>query len=630
MTTPTLSLSPLFSDHAILQRNQPAKIWGWTAAGNRVTVTLAGQSASAVADSTGRWLVTLAALPAGGPFELAAVSDDGARIRSKDILIGEVWLCSGQSNMEWTNAANATDRQEIEAAANLPLRCITVPRTFSKTPNPSLDAAWQTPEPKEVANWTAAGFAFARHLHKKLGVPIGLVSSNYGGASAEAFIPTGVLEKSPNLRPILVRMKLPADLKVASNNFHVDPGNAGVGKGWHSPIHDDSDWSSMTLPATWQSALKVTHNGSMWFRRTVELTSDEIGQDLPLGIGACDDFDVTYFNGEVVGAMGMETPDSWVKPREYTIPKRLLKAGKNLIAVRVFDHAGSGGMVGPADTMLLTTPKREIPLAGPWKYRVELALELMASPSLQNYPELLYNAMMAPLFPLALAGAIWYQGESNADRAWQYRELLSAVIDHWRQKFGRDFPFYQVQLSNYTPRRETAGDSAWAELRDSQRWIAENHPHGGMVVAFDGGHATDIHPKNKVVLGYRLAQLALAKTYGVAGIEYSGPKFARMKSEKAGNTTRLRVRFDHAEGLFALGDGKVFGFQIAGEDKQWHWAYAVVEGHDVLLQSKKVPSPVAVRYAWSDNPQTNLMNIYGLPAEPFRTDDWPLITVEKM
>jgi xylan 1,4-beta-xylosidase len=491
-------------------------------------------------------------------------------------------------------------------------------------------------------------YFFGQEVHRALGGKVGLVHSSWGGTPAEAWTSRSALEKEPSLRPLVADFDLALNDAEARKtfaarleaweaaNYHRDVSNDGLAKGWAAPETDTSGWKRMDLPQQWERA-GLPIDGAVWFRRAVEIPAAWAGRDLRLSLGALDDFDTTYFAGEEIGRTGKETPGYWSVPRQYTVPRRLVRAGRALLAVRVFDHHGGGGFSGVAPDLWIApadSTGAKVPLAGPWEYQVERGLPPSTpdfatqprypSPDNANSPTVLYGAMIAPLTPLAIRGALWYQGESNADAAFQYRALFPVMIRDWRRAWGRgDFPFLFVQLANYMARSAEPGESAWAELREAQAMTLAL-PKTGMAVAIDIGEAGDIHPKNKQDVGARLARWALADTYGQPIVK-SGPLYRSFSVEGAA----VRVRFDHGEGL-ATADGALpKGFAVAGPDRKWRWAEARIDGDTVVVSSPEVPRPVAVRYAWADNPEATLRNAAGLPASPFRTDDWPMLTAPR-
>jgi sialate O-acetylesterase len=422
--------------------------------------------------------------------------------------------------------------------------------------------------------------------------------------------------------------------KWEEDNLYVDHENKGEALGYANPGISTSDWQKMDLPKQFEAA-GLMIDGAVWFRREVVVPETWTGSDLVLNLTAIDDYDITYFNGKKIGSTGRETPDSYQVPRMYVVPGSLVHGGTNVIAVRVFDRAGEGGF-GSAGEMSLRSPKldlsRPISLRGSWDYKVELALEPKhvdwgtrpepVGATNQNSPSVLYNAMLAPLVPFAIRGAIWYQGESNAGRAYQYRTLFPIMIRDWRRAWGHAFPFYFVQLANWRPRKEQPDESDWAELREAQ-FMTLREPQTGMAVAIDIG-GEDLHPRNKLDVGRRLAAWALADVYGEK-VDPSGPLFDGFSIEG----DKIRIKFKHALGLKTNDGAAVKGFVIAGDDRKFVWAEARIEGRSVVVSSPSISKPVAVRYAWADNPAVNLYNKAGLPASPFRTDDWPGITASR-
>jgi sialate O-acetylesterase len=417
-------------------------------------------------------------------------------------------------------------------------------------------------------------------------------------------------------------------------NLYTDDGNKGESMGYADPKTSVADWPQINLPQYFETAgLRI--DGAVWVRKEVEVPPSWVGQPLVLSLAAIDDYDTTYFNGQRVGGIDAETPNSYTVQRRYQIPASLVQSGRNVIAVRVFDSAGEGGFgAGEMTLNLAGTGAAAIPLSGSWSYKVESGLTPKnpdwgtrpeaPGPDNQNSPGVLYNAMLAPLTPYAVRGAIWYQGESNAGRAYQYRTLFPTLIRNWRAAWGdNDFPFYFVQLANWQPMKLEPAESEWAELREAQT-LTLQEPKTGMAVTIDIGEANDIHPRNKLDVGHRLAVWALAKTYD-RSIEFSGPLFKSMSVD--GN--KIRLKFDHASGLRTSDGGPVKGFAIAGEDRRFVWAEARIEGNDIVVTSKEIEKPVAVRYGWADNPVASLYNKAGLPASPFRTDSWPGVTANK-
>ena len=633
----------VIGDNMVLQQGRKARVWGWAEPGERVTVSFHGEKADATADARGRWEVFTGPHKAGGPFELTVAGRNTLTFRN--VLVGEVWVCSGQSNMEWS-LANTQDGAKESAAADYPfIHLFTVQKKTSADPLDNVEGRWVVTTPKEAAQFSAVGYFFGRELHKRLGVPVGLIHTSWGGTPAEAWTSRGALS-APTLRPILERYDNQlADLPRLQREYErardewarqyvtADPGNKGEPQGFAKPEHDTAGWKQMNLPQLWETA-GLDVDGVVWFRREVEVPAAWAGKDLTLKLGAIDDFDTTYFNGERVGSVGTDTPNSWVLQRSYRVPGSLVRAGRNTVAVRVFDRVGGGGFGGGDMTLAPADSKTEkgVALDGVWLYKEEATVPSRdidwsrqpqaPGPANQNSPTVLYNAMLVPLFPYAIRGAIWYQGESNAGRAYQYRTLFPAMIRDWRAAWGQgDFPFYFVQLANWKARPQDSIDSEWAELREAQTLTLAAAPNTGMAVTIDIGDPEDIHPRNKLDVGQRLARWALADTYGLK-LEKSGPLYDSFKVEG----DRVRVSFKHAGGLKTRDGATPAGFYVAGADRKFVPAEARVEKGEVVVWSKHVPAPVAVRYAWADNPPANLYNSDGLPASPFRTDDWPGVT----
>ena len=639
-------LPAIISDNMVLQQGTKVRIWGNATAGERVTVTFQNKSAETVADAQGRWQVFIGPLKSGGPAELTVKGNNTLTI--KNVLVGEVWLCSGQSNMEWP-LANTIGGAETVAQANYPeIRMFRVEHHTSAEPLTDLEGHWIVTTPDEAAHFSAVGYFFGRELHQRLKVPIGLINSSWGGTPAEAWTSQEALVASPDLKPILDRyassLNMPAQAKEAyaraldeweQKNLYIDAGNKGEGLGYADPSTSTADWSKMDLPQQLETA-GLLIDGAVWFRKVLELPESWAGRDLVLNLTPIDDHDVTYFNGKKVGSIGRETPNSYMVPRKYVVPGSLVHGGRNVIAVRVFDSAGEGGFSRGGAMSIAPKGAAEsevISLRGAWDYKVELALEPKhpdwgsrpeaVGVSNQNNPSVLYNAMIAPLVPFAIRGAIWYQGESNAGRAYQYRTLFPIMIRNWRSAWGHEFPFYFVQLANWHANKAEPDESDWAELREAQT-MTLREPQTGMAVTIDIGDENDIHPRNKLDVGRRLAAWALAGTYNQKVIP-SGPLFDRFTIEG----DKVRIRFKHGVGLKTSDGGPLKGFAIAGEDRRFVWADARINGDTVIVSSPKVMKPVAVRYGWADNPIANLYNRAGFPASPFRTDDWPGVTAAR-
>ncbi len=646
-----MRVAAIFSDHMVLQRDIPIPVWGQAAPGQRVSVELAGHTRSASADANGRWLVQLPPLAAGGPLEMRIEGTNSLLLR--DVMVGEVWLCSGQSNMEFPLAL-AQDVQEVIAAARNPqIRFFNVSHSAKLEPQQDTKGAWSRCVPETASNFSAVGYFFGRELSRKLNLPVGLINSSWGGTRAESWTPRAALladdfykqmvrEYENELRhPSTASLKLRAQYQQWKQKHSCikDTCNEGEAWGWAKPEMSTDDWQEMDLPRNWQSA-GHKYSGIFWFRKTVEIPTAWAGHNLQLNLGALDKYDVTYFNGVPVGSLSMEQrPDAWCLPREYVVPGQLVRPGRNVIAVRVFSNHSEGGFISKPDQMNLmlvdelgaAASSAPLDLAGLWRYKIERNFGLIKPPPAApeppgegnpNSPYMLFNNMIYPLLPYAIRGVIWYQGESNSNLARQYRRLFPLLIGSWRAAWRQgDFPFLFVQLASFMPAQNEPGESQSAELREAQS-LALALPNTGMAVAIDIGQADDIHPRNKKDVGLRLALPALAQVYGFKDLVYSGPLY---RSQQIKEDT-IHLEFNHVgAGLNSRG-GKLRGFAIAGADRQFVWADARIVGDSVVVSSSRVPRPVAVRYCWADNPNGNLYNSAGLPAAPFRSDVWPGIT----
>jgi sialate O-acetylesterase len=636
------SLASPLSDHLVLQQNRRNPIWGWDEPGQCVAVTIEGAKFAAVtvkanADSEGRFFVHCPVLPAGGPYRIVVKGSSERTLT--DVLVGEVWLASGQSNMEFT--VNNCDNAEAEmvAATQSSIRMLKVANRPSSVVEDSFDGKWQVCSPVTVGGFSAVGYFFARELQRHLGVPIGIIDASWGGTYVEAWTSLeGLRPVMPELAQELAEMvrQTPKIEQIRDAylervrgwervSLPADPGNLGVLDGWANTDFNDSDWKTMDLPRFWQS-VGLNFNGVVWFRKSFEVPKSWAGKELVLRLGAIDDFDQTYFNGVLVGDHPDGTPEAYQIKREYRIPGTLVRPGRNVIAVRVFDHCGQGGFAGPSAEMSLCKaegPSKVLPAAGTWKYAVELEIPLVSMNVFQTFPPppkvlaaqhapaALYQGMIAPIVPYQLAGFLFYQGENNVDDYAKYRQRLVALIRDWRTRFGQGtLPFAFVQLAGFL------ANGCWPHLREAQ-YEATFEPRCFMATAIDVGDKDDIHPRNKQAVGLRLAYLALANAYGKSTVSGYGPEFLHYELEERG----ARVFFKHA-GLLRCSDGanEVKGFQVAGRDGVFYAAQARIDGATVVVTAVAVPSIHAVRYAFMDFCDVNLVNGAGLPALPFRTD----------
>jgi len=626
-----IQLPSIISDNMVLQRSEKTPLWGKANAGEKVTVHFNDITVETVADEKGKWRVDLNLTKAPQtPGELTIAASETVTLHN--VVVGEVWLCSGQSNMQW-NVALSINPAEEAATANYPLiRQFAVQNKLSNTPLEDAQGQWVVASPQTVGGFTAVGYFFGREIHQKTGQPVGLINSSWGGTDAESWTSDGQLMKSDRYAKSIEMRKMSFEslgdaqskfetenVEWENKNLPKDETNEGLAKGWAKPETNTADWKTMRLPQTWQNA-GLQHNGIIWFRKDVDVPADLAGKPARLELGAIDDADITYVNGEKVG-----DTFSWNAMRNYELPAGTLKAGRNVIAVRVWDHGGGGGIYNGAMRLVIDGAE-PIKIDGDWHYAIErkFTVDLSklpprpAAPATNNpnQPAVLYNGMIAPIVPYGIKGAIWYQGENNSGRHAHYRDLLGLMIGGWRKDFGQgDFPFYIVQLANFMARADAPTDTNWAKLREAQSQAASTIPNSGLAVTIDIGDAADIHPKNKQDVGKRLAAIALVKDYGQAG-EYSGPVYASHRVEDG----KLRVTFKHTTGGLTAKGGELKGFSVAGEDGKFSWANATIDGETIVVQSPNVSTPTAVRYAWADNPECNLYNGQGFPAVPFRSD----------
>lgn len=622
-----MSLPAIISDNMVLQRSASTPIWGRAAPGRKVVVRFEKVVGETTADAQGNWRVNLdLSKVAATPGDL--VIEAGEKRTIRNVITGEVWLCSGQSNMEMA-VGGCMNAASEEASANYPaIREFTVSHKIANTPSHDMNGAWVVTTPATVGNFSAVAYFFGRDIHRQIHQPVGLINSSYGGTDAESWTSDEALmgdaryRKGIELRKLAFRDAAAAHAKFKEetiewmrDNLPPYDVNDGVKMGMAAVATDVKSWQTMDLPQAWQAA-GVKHNGVVWFRREIEVPADWAGKPAVLELGRVDDVDYTFVNGVRVGATY-----HWSLARRYPLAVGVLKAGKNVIAVCVDDQGGLGGLMGPAVDMQLTCEgQRPISLAGPWHYQVALAytIDFAALPPRPsppavdnaNQPAVLYNGMIAPLIPYGIRGAIWYQGENNVGRG-HYCQLLKMMVGGWRKDWGSEFPFYIVQLASFMEPDAQPVESNWARLRAQQAAAAATIKHSGLAVAIDIGDAKDIHPKNKQEVGRRLALIALAKDYG-RKIEYSGPVYQSCTAEGA----TMRVTFGHAEGLHFKG-GAPKGFAIAGANGKFVWADARIDGASVIVSAAGITAPTRVRYGWSDNPECNLYNGADLPAVPF-------------
>ncbi|PZX93824.1 hypothetical protein DOS84_07675 [Flavobacterium aquariorum] len=620
----------VFSDGMVLQRNKQIPIWGWADANEKVEIHFNKQTKTITADQNGKWMVKLDSEKAGGPFELSITGKN--KILIKDILVGEVWICSGQSNMEFQMYKTMNSKAEIEDSNYPMIRHFGVAQDLSGSPKEDLKAGkWAVCSKEAISDFTAVGFFFAKKLYAELKIPIGIINTSWGGTCVETWTSREAFERNDDFKAMISEVpqvdmdavfetykKSVLDNIRKVQGFDVTMVNENQLKDLN---FQDADWPEIKVPSLWENQQIGNIDGVVWMRKTIVLSADQAKKEAVLHLSKVDDEDVTYVNGVQVG-----TNNIWEAKRIYKIPAGVLKEGANVIAVRISDYSGGGGIYGDPADLMINFKDSNIPLEGLWKFNV-VQVKVAISPN--SYPSLLYNAMIHPLIPYAFQGVLWYQGEANVWRAKQYKKAFPLMINDWRTKWNQgDFPFYFVQLSTFNEfNGNSKVGSRWAELREAQTETLKL-PNTGMAVTTDIGNAKDIHPTNKQDIGKRLASIALNDVYGKKQV-CNGPMYKSM--EIKGN--QIILTFDSIGSGLSTTDKNVNlkGFEIAGVDKVFYAAKAIIKNNKVIVSCEKVSNPVAVHYGWADDDtEINLFNKEKLPASPFRTDDWEMITANEI
>jgi sialate O-acetylesterase len=617
-----IKLPKLISNGMVLQRNSKVKLWGWASPNEKVKLLFSQKEYNTTANGNGRWTITLPPHPAGGPYNMTFSGSN--TIQLKNILFGDVWICSGQSNMELT-MERVKDQYPtfIAGPGNDQVRQFLVPDKydFNRSREDLENGAWQPATGKNIPGFSAVAFFFANTLFEKYKVPIGLINTALGGSPAQAWISEDALKQFPACYDELQQFKDPSlisrietkDSTIRSNWYGLlNSRDEGLQQGWSGSAVNDAGWQTFNIPGYWSDSQSANINGALWFRKTIDVPASMTGKPARLFLGRIVDADSVYVNGTFVGATGYQYP-----PRKYDVPAALLKEGKNMIAVRVISNAGKGGFV-PDKPYMLTAGDQSIELSGPWKYRIGATMDSLPEQTFVRWkPAGLFNAMIAPLLNYAIKGAIWYQGEANTTKPREYQHLLTTLIKDWRSRWKQgDFPFIFVQLANFMSPDTIATESNWAELRQQQFNTLSTAPRTGMAVAIDLGEWNDIHPLNKQDVGKRLALQAMRLAYNNT-IVASGPLYRSMKIK--GDSIILQFT-NTGSGLIAAGNKTLQHFSIAGRDRKFVKANAVIRGNEVIVWNKAITNPVTVRYAWANNPEgANLYNREGLPASPFET-----------
>jgi sialate O-acetylesterase len=620
-------LPKLISDGMVLQRETNVKIWGWASADEKIVIQFIGSTYHTSANSNGEWEVMLPELKAGGPYVMQINASNSTTIN--DILVGDVWVCSGQSNMQFSMRGLVTIYpDDIKNSENQFIRQFMVSQGFSLKAKGTdfRSGKWQYANPNSVLNFTAAGYYFAKKLYEIYKVPIGLINASVGGSSAEAWISEESIKTFPKYFEDVQKFKAAGYIEKINkmDNERVrnwnrqlrqnDEGYINPQKSWYDPELDTGDWETMHVPGYWADTKAGPANGVVWFRRKINIPASVVGTHAILKLGRIADADSVFINGRFVGSTGSQYSE-----RTYKIPADLLKEGENTIVVRVINYIRHGGFV-PGKQYNILANNDTVNLEGEWKYRVGAAVEPLEDRLFTGkIPTGLFNSMIAPMLNYSIKGVLWYQGESNTSRAFEHYDLFKLLIKDWRYNWHQgNFPFLYVQLPNFVEVNVETTKYDWAYFRESQL-KALSIPHTGMAVSIDIGEGNDIHPVNKKDLGYRLALAAQKTAYGEKGIVYSGPIYESMKI----SNNKVILAFTNAgKGLTSKNNEELKCFEICGVDNEYFPAKAKIVKDKIIVWNDDVINPVAVRYAWANNPlRPNLYNKEGLPASPFRTSE---------
>jgi sialate O-acetylesterase len=647
-------VSTLFADNMVLERNRPDAIWGWSDPGDQIKVEIAGKTATAVAGADRRWQTKIDPPAVGGPYTMTITGQHQAAT-IKNVAVGDVWLCSGQSNMQF-GLRQAKTGTEDAAKADLPnIRFFTVAQRSPYHPIDNVSGSWNVVTPDTAGRVAAVAFYFARKVQQETHIPVGLIISAVGGVPAETFMSIDAVKQIRDFDPLVTEYN-----RIVAENKGPEYGNfvqhwyddydIGMKEHWAAPDYDDSSWKTVTIPGGFAELGVPDTPALVYFRKTFDVSEADAtpppapaaapggpgGARGPRGpggfpgfgrdsvqLGIIEKMDTVYINGQEIGG------SAWVEnPRRYGIRPGMLHPGKNVITIRVLKSIPKGGFESKPEDLKMTIGDKTIPLAGEWK--AKLAVDGRPPQPMplryQNWPQMpgvLYTGMLQPIAPYSLAGAIWYQGEENSPRGYQYRRVLSAMIADWRKTFQEpDMPFIVVQLPAFMQHSDTPTDDDWSDLRESQLVVSQTVPNTCLAVTIDTGDPNNIHPTDKEPAGDRIARCALKLANGDKKVVAEGPTVDKVERRKG----EIRIKFSHADGgLVAKGD-KLPEFAIAGDDQQFHWASARIEGDTIIVSSPDVANPKEVRYAWQSYPNATLFNGAGLPASPFRTDHWKVET----
>ena len=621
-----IRLPKLISDGMVLQRDTKINLWGWADPLEKISITLDGKNYNAISDKKGNWIKALPPHSGGGP--LTMILQGNNRMEIKDILFGDVWLCSGQSNMELPmSRVKPLYENEIRQANNPMIRCFAVPKkyNFKNQEEDYLSGKWESVNPVSVLSFSAVIYFFGNALFEKYHVPIGLINASLGGSPIQAWMSVNAVKAFPDYlnearkfrNDSLIREIEMAD-NMRTNKWYSEANSKDAGyhlPDWKQPLLNDSDWIKTKVPGYWNETSIGNINGVVWFRKEFSISKEDSGKSAFLNLGRIVDADSVFINGKFIGTVSYQYP-----PRRYNVPVNVLSEGKNVIVVRIVSNSGHGGFV-PDKPYKLTIEDNFIDLKGDWKMKLGCVMPPLAETTFVRWkPTGLYNAMIAPMLNYKLKGAIWYQGESNTGNPKEYSRLLQEIILDWRTGFGmKDLPFLYAQLPNFMEAKSQPSESDWALLRESQLNTL-SVPNTGMAVTIDAGEWNDIHPLNKKVIGDRLAKLAQKVAYKERDVCASAPLYKSMKI--LGN--KIELTFTKLPGSLTIKYKKELkNIAIAGSDKKFVWAKAEIRGSEIIVWSENVKQPVAVRYAWADNPEgANLTDTAGNFVSPFRTDNW--------
>ena len=625
-----IGLPKVFGDNMVLQRGIKIPVWGNSTPGALIVAKLGNVNATAKADQQGKWLIKFPVFKAGGPYTLE-ISESGksdSKIILKGILIGDVWVASGQSNMEWKVEQTKDAHIEIAEASFPQIRFLVVEQDKQLKPQPDIKGGkWKVCDTNNVKPFSAVAYFFARKIHRDQNVPIGIIQSTWGGTPIEAWtsremLITSPITKSRTLSNDTLHFTQEDLVKDSLSWIRIwdivnNPQN-NAKKIFTASAYNDTGWTTIEMPNVLKDFGIGYYEGMVWLRKKITLPGSFDQKDLTINLGHPEMVYSFYFNGEEI------CKNIWFNnaTHSYTIPARLLKRGENTIAIRVAMLWGGGGLKPPSGDLYITDGISKVSLAGKWLYNKDLEPAFPKILNNQIYPTVLFNGMINPIIPYGIKGFIWYQGEANAEAAYDYRTLFPMLIKDWRQRWHQgDLPFLFAQLANFMETKPLPSESGWAELREAQT-LTLSQPNTGMACIIDIGEGNDIHPKNKQEVGRRLALVANKMVYK-QNVIASGPVYKNYRKE--GN--RIRISFTSTGSGLSINDGKeLTGFSIAGKNKKFYWAKATIKGNEVIVLCDKVAEPIAVRYAWADNPVCNLINSEALPAVPFRTDNWKGIT----